>query len=390
LKKMSYRPLLSLASLCVFPAVLRAEPPNLLELRASAGVEHDTNVQRAPSQEQSDNIGVLSVGVKLDRSYSLQHFKADVEASRYNYSSHSDLNYSTLNYNAAWDWKVTPALHGVLSAERRQFRDISDSTVPGVTEIGRRTQRAEVFEGIYDIDGVWRALAGLTRTSSSTTVPISWDASPTIRSARVGGGYEWASGSSLFARFRHGDGEYTAPLSTAVSADFKEDEAELVLKWILTGKTTLDAQLGHLKRTHSGVPARDFSGPVGNATVTWNATAKTSVLAGVARYLGSSGLDTGGHVVSDRIFVGPVWKATARTSVNARYDRITRSWRDITPGAPENGRRDVVEATSIGVDWEPHRIVTVSASVRGERVNSNAIGTSYRNTAVAAAVKVAF
>jgi exopolysaccharide biosynthesis operon protein EpsL len=389
LKKKSIRPLLSLASLCVFPAVLRAEPPNLLEFRAAAGVEHDTNVLRVQSGEQSDNINVLSVGIKADRSYSLQHFRADIEASRYRYSSHSELNFSALNYNAAWDWKVTPALHGVLSAERRQFRDISDTSIPGVSQTGRRTERAEMLEGTYDIDGVWRALAGVLHTSSDTTVPVSWDASPTIRSARVGAGYEWASGSSLFARLRRGDGEYKA-LLTPTGADFRENEADLALKWILTGKTSLDAQLGHLQRTHSGDPARDFSGPVGTATVNWNATGKTTVQAGVARYLGSSGLATGGHVVTDRFFAGPVWKATAHTSVNARYERLARHWRDVPIGTPESGRRDVVELTSIGIDWQPQRIVTVSAGVRGERVNSKAVGASYRNTAVTAGVKVTF
>ena len=390
MKKKSFRPLISLASLCVFPAVLRAEPPDLFQLRATAGVEHDSNVLRAPALEQSDNIGVLAVGFRLDRTYSLQHFRADVEASRYNYSNRTDLNYSTLNYNAAWDWRFAPALHGVLSAERRQFRDISDSTVAGVSAIGRRTERAEVLEGIYDIDGVWRALAGVSHTDSSTTVPISWDASPSVRSAVVGGGYEWGSGSSLFGRWRHGEGEYKAPLSPVSPTDFREDEPELLLKWILSGKTTLNARLGHLRRTHPGSPASDFSGPVGDLKVKWDATAKTSVEAGAARYLSSSGLDIGGHVQSDRFYIGPVWKATALTTVTARYERVTRDWRDVTPGTPQAGRRDVAEATSIGVDWEPRRIVTLSAALRGERVNSNLVGGSYRNTAVTAAVKVSF
>jgi hypothetical protein len=255
-------------------------------------------------------------------------------------------------------------------------------------EIGRRTERAELLEAIYDIDGTWRASAGLSHTSSSTTVPISWDASPTVRSALVGGGYEWASGSSLFGRFRHGTGEYQAPLSTVSSADFKEDEAEALLKWVLTGKTTLDARLAHLRRTHSGAPARDFSGPVGNANVTWLATGKTTVVAGVARYLGASGLDTGGNVETTRAFVGPIWKATAHTSVTARYERTERKWRDVPPGTSESGRRDVIQASSIGLDWQPRRLVTLSASVRGERVRSTLSGASYRNTAVAVAVKV--
>jgi exopolysaccharide biosynthesis operon protein EpsL len=389
MKKIPLRPLVCLMSACVLPTVVRAEPPDLVQFRVGAGVEHNTNVLRAPAGEQSDDIGVLSVGAKIDRTYSLQRVRADVEASAYRYRNLSHLNYSTLNYLAAWDWKFTPALHGVLSAERRQFRDISD-TATGIQEIGRRTERTELFEGIYDIDGVWRALAGASRTSSSTTVPLSWDASPTVRSARVGGGYEFASGSSIFARVRRGDGEYKQPSTPGAPADFRENEADVLLKWILTGKTSLDARLGHLKRTHDGAPQRDFSGPVGSATVTWAATGKTSVVAGAQHYLSTSGLDIGGHVESDRFFIGPVWRATAHTSVNARYDRIAREWRDITPGATQFGRRDVIQILSVGADWEPRRVVTVSGSVRGERVRSNLTGGSYRNTAVAVGVKLNF
>ena len=114
MKNLPIRPLISLASLCLFPAVLRAEPPNLLQFRASAGVEHDSNVLQAPANEQSDDIGVLSVGVKAERNYGLQHFRADAEVAAYRYRNLSNLNYSTVNYAAAWDWRFTQALHGVL------------------------------------------------------------------------------------------------------------------------------------------------------------------------------------------------------------------------------------------------------------------------------------
>ena len=388
MKNLPFRPLICLASLCVVPTALRAELPDLLQFRAAAGVEHNSNVLASETQEQSDDIGVLSVGVKAERDYGLQHFKADVEASRYRYRELSRLNYSTLNYTAAWDWKVTPALHGVLSADRRQFRDITD--IAGRSEIGRRTERAEVLEGIYDIDGVWRALAGVSRTSTSSTAPVTWDASPTVRSARAGAGYEWRSGSSLFARYRRGDGEYkqVQAISQAAAADFRENEFDLQLKWILTGKTSLEARLGHLERNHDNAPARDFSGPVGSASVNWAATGKTRVAAGVFRDLSSSGLETGGHVKNTRWFVGPVWSATAHTTVNARYERIARSWHDVVPGLPESGRRDTIQSGTIGVDWTPRRIVTLSASVRGDRVKSSQAGASYRNTGVALAVKV--
>jgi len=388
---MALRPLVFLLSFCVFPAMLRAEPPRLVEFRAGAGVEHDSNALRAP-RAQSDDITILSVGAKIDRSYSLQRFRADIEASRYRYRNFTNLNFNAINYAAAWDWRVGSALHGILSADRRQFRDISDTAVGGQVT-GRRTERTELLEGMYDIDGVWRALAGVSHTSSTTTVPLSWDASPTVRSARLGGGYEFPSGSSMFLRLRHGDGEYRQPVvlgATAGPSDFREDEVAGDLRWVLTGKTSLDARVAHLERTHPNAPQRDFSGPVGSATVTWEATGKTRVVAGAQHYLTSSGLTTGGFVSSNLFYIGPVWRATAHTSFNARYERTNRSWRDIVPGTIQVGRRDIVETTTVGVTWEPRRWVTVTGGIRGERYRSTEPNTSFRNTAVTLGARLNF
>jgi exopolysaccharide biosynthesis operon protein EpsL len=388
-KKLQIKTLLSVAAISMTPAISRAEPPDFLTFHVGAGVEHDSNVRRTSAFTRSDDIGIASVGVSAEKTYGLQHFTADVVASAYRYRDATDLNYSTIDYTAVWDWKLTPAFHGIASALRRQFRDISD-TATGGSSIGKRTERNELVEGIYNVDGVWRVLAGASHYSADTTVPVSWDASPSVSSARVGVGYEWASGSSLFGRLRRGDGEYRALAGGTGSADFKETEAEAQLKWILTGKTSLDARVGHLKRTHDGAPARDFSGLVANTALTWNYSVKTSVVAGVQRYLSASGLNSGGHVENTRLFVGPTWKATPHITANARYDRTTRNWKNIAVGAPEQGRHDVIEAASIGVDWEPRRVVTVSAQVRDERVKSNAPGGSYHNNAVALGVKVNF
>ncbi len=157
-------------------------------------------------------------------------------------------------------------------------------------------------------------------------MPNSWDASPSINSARVGVGYELGSGSSIYARYRRGNGHYTDPTAGASTGDFRENESELAVHWPVSGKTTVDASIGHLQRRHDNGSQRDFSGAVGNAAVFWDVTGKTRVIAGVSRDLSATGLATGGHVQSTRFYIGPVWKATAQIAVNARYDRVSRDW----------------------------------------------------------------
>ena len=299
------------------------------QFRVMGGVEHESNVLRVPSSAgtRSDTIVIAGVGFKADKRYGLQRFRADLEANTYRYNSHSDLNYSLFNYALAWDWSFTPRLHGVVSADRRQFREVTTDPVTFSNVIGRRTERAEVAEGIYELGAAWRLLAGATHTQVDSSEPNSWDASPSITSARVGVGYEFASGSSLYARYRRGDGKYNDPSPGASTGSFRENESDLQLKLPLTAKTSVEARLGHLSRKHDVGPQRDFSGVVGSAAVELGCHRQD---ASHRRLHPRSERERAGHrrhVRSDRFYIGPVWKATAQIAVNLRYGRVARDWK---------------------------------------------------------------
>lgn len=366
-----------------------SDTPRALQLRAMAGIERESNALRTAGGGASDTDYYAGVGLRADRRYGLQRFRADLEANTYRYDKQSDLNYSVFNYALAWDWAVGTRLHGVASADQHQYREVATDPVLLVNRLGKRTERAQVFEGVYDAGARLRLLAGASRTEAKSTVPNSWDASPTINSGRLGVGYELASGSSVWLRYRHGTGHYTDPTPGASTGDFKENETDVVVKWPVTGKTAVEASLGHLQRKHDTNSQRDFSGTIGAAAVTWDVTGKTRIIGGVNRSLSVSGLAAGGEVRSDRFYIGPVWKATAQIAVNARYDHVKRTWDNVPAGSPNVGRDETVNVLSAGVDWEPRRWLTVSGYVRGERQSAN-LNTGYHNTTVGAAVKAYF
>jgi exopolysaccharide biosynthesis operon protein EpsL len=366
-----------------------SETTPALQLRAMAGIERESNALRTAGGGSSDTDYYAGVGLRADRSYGRQRLRADLEANTYRYDKDTSLNYSVFNYALAWDWAVGSRLHGVASADQHQYREVAIDPVTFGNRLGKRTERSDVLEGVYDLGARLRLMAGASRTEAKSTVPNSWDASPVINSARVGAGYELASGSSVWLRYRHGTGHYTDPTPGASTGSFKEDETDAVVKWAATAKTALEASIGHLQRKHDENQFRDFSGMVGSAAVNWDITAKTRLVGGVNRTLGVSGLATGGNVRSDRIYIGPVWKATAQIAVNARYDHVKRDWNDVPTGSPFVGRTETVNVLSAGVDWEPRRWLTVSGYVRNERESQN-LNTGYHNTTVGAAVKAYF
>lgn len=359
-----------------------------LQFRVLGGLEHESNVTRVNTGEISDTALFAGVGLSADRRFGLQRLRADLEANTYRYNNHSDLDYNIFNYALAWDWSLTPRFHGVLGANQQQYREVQLDPVSLANQVGRRSDRSQILQGVYELGAAWRLTGDVSRTESTTSLGTTWNGDPTITSGRVGVGYEFASGSSVYGRYRHGTGSYENATASG-GGDFKEDETDVVLKWPATGKTSLDARLGHLSRKHDQNTQRDFSGMVGAAVVNWAVTGKTSIAGGLSRDLSATGDSIGGSVTTDRVFIGPIWRVTPLVAVNLRYDHINRSWDDIPAGGFNAGRSESANILSASVEWQPLRWMSVSGYVRGERQSSNA-NTDYRNTTVGAAVKAFF
>lgn len=385
----SFRPVLCLFSLCMLPQLSSAQLLGPFTVRVGAGVEHDSNVLRTRDNEQSDVVGTVTLGVKGDKQYGLQRFRLDAEATRYNYRDFSEASYSTVNYLAAWDFQVTPKLQGIVSAERRQYRDLSGIGAVDLTGgqrpigAGGRTDRLELIEARYLIDGPWRVLGGASQSSSRSLearrdFDRAWDASPEVRSVRIGAAYEFASGTEFAARLKRGDGEYRDFPAALGSPDFRENEAEVTLRWQVTAKTGIDGRLAYVERNHSGAPGLNFDGPVGHGTISFEATPKSRIAVGVATELYSYQLDGTGHVRNYRFFARPVYKPTVQTEVSVTYTRERRNWRGTSLGSVDNGRRDTGDSLVAAFGWEPRRNIMVTSTLRYERRNSNVPLNQYR------------
>ncbi|CAA9426511.1 MAG: hypothetical protein AVDCRST_MAG51-2365 [uncultured Ramlibacter sp.] len=354
-----------------------------LRFRALAGIERDDNVTRTSVGKISDTITSYGVGLRYSKRLSQQQFVVDAEVDRFDFDE-LGVDYNTVNYSAAWLWRFGNRLEGIARADRRQFRDVTTSGVIPVGTVNRRTERNELVEGGYRLGAAWRALAGLQHTATSSSDPNSWDGNLNMTSVRVGGAWEFASGSSITARYRRGEGDYD---NSPVTSDFKDNEIEGLVRWVFSPKTTIDARLAHLEREHDGAPARDFDGLVGSLSATWDATAKTRVIVGYARDLGSYLFGASGHQSSDRWYITPVWRVTEATSVNLRYEHETRNWEDVT-GSIDAGRRDRFNILAAGVEWQAFRSVSIGAQYRNERRSSSLPFFNYRANVIGLTAKL--
>ena len=378
----------------------KADELDTFQFRAGIDLRHDSNVFRLSdsvnsqavigNSSRSDTIAVTTIGLKVDKTYSLQRFELDVSADHFNYKKFTNLDFTAVNYAAAWRWSLTPALHGNLTTDRQQFID-NTADVQNLGALNRRTDRSTLFDAEYEIDGAWRALAGIFERESTNSQAFTYEGNTRIYGAEAGIRYVFPSSTSLAYRFRNGRGEYPDRVVSSFFANqFNDREHELRLDWPITGKTTIQSKLSYFDRAHDGLPARDFSGFVGQVNATWLVTGKTRITGGISRELGSYQTVDASYYEGYRIYLAPTWKPTEKTAVLLRYEHGVRNYKGALPGFLSTNRRDRINLGSLAFEWEPVRAVKVTASVSRDQRNSNVPGQDYKSNTIGVAVLARF
>ena len=373
--------------------------PPALEFRAGQRIEHDSNVYRLSdsadatpltgSSKRADTYGVTTLGVKLDQTYSLQRLELDINAQAYRYQNFSALDFTALNYAAAWRWSLTPRFHGSLTADQREFVD-NTVDVQSSSEVNRRTERRALFEAEYEIGAAWRALAGVFERSLKNSLPQTYEADATATGGELGARYVWPSGNSAAYRYKAASGDYSGRVPTLLAPnEFSDREHELSFEMLPVAGSSVRGRLAHLDRRHDGFEARDFSGLVGEVSGRWALTGKTRIEAGVLRELGSYQTSTASYYEGERLYVSPVWKPTEKSAVRLRLDQGERRYKGGIV-LPPVGRRDTTTLTALSLEWEPLRLLRLVASFQQDKRKSNTAGYDYLANVLGVSAQLSF
>lgn len=359
---------------------------DVLLWRAGAQWQHEDNVFRQPdAQARSDQLLVTTLGLSLNKPWSLQRLELEVDLTDYRHDRYGALDFTALNYKGAFRWAVTPQLRGQLMADRRQyvdlFSDISDSAV------NRRTEQNHGLEAEYEVGAAWRALAGVFERRSNNSVDA-LEPDARVRGGELGVRHEWRSGSSLAWRFRQGLGEYAGAAQSV--GDFTDRQQELELRWQPTGQLRMSGRLGWLERDHDIQPQRDFAGWTGRLDAGWDLSGKTRVQAGLARELAAYQTTEASYYEGLRLFVEPQWKPSAKTAVRLRWEYGTRAYKGPPTPAVLPERKDRLDALALGLEWQPLRALSLLASVQQDRRHSNRDAADYTARTYGLVARISF
>lgn len=366
-----------------------AQAQDTLTLIASQSLSTDSNLFRLPAHANTmaligkssaaEQIESTSLTLKFSKAYSLQRFELAVNLIDYRYQNFSYLSFTAHNYNAAWQWSMTPRFHGNLTLDRNETLN-SFTDFQGYSLRNQRTNTSSRLDGIYELGAAWQLRGGISKSAQTNAQPLLAEGDYKTRSTDIGLRYALASGSSLAYTIRNASGEY---LNRALSPiglyddGYKQTDHELKLFAVISRDTTADLRAARISRTHAHYGQRDFHGLNATANFNWNISGKTALTAGLSREISSYQTASVNFSQTDRLSIGPVWQLSSKVVARLRHEVAQRDYLGSPTGGGALQRSDTMTDTSVSLDWQPNQHLTFSAALQNAKRASTFPGFDY-------------
>ena len=359
-----------------------ADEFDTVNFMASSTYVRDSNLFRlpahaqpsAPGAERADNIYRNSVGISINKPYSLQVFKFDYAYVDTKYDNADFLDFKASNYKAAWEWALTPSLTGVLSKDRIvslvPFQDLRSTTASQTKNV--RTKETQIFSFDFSPHNTLHFIGGYNKLDVKNSKTFLPETSYKLDTINAGIKYVFPSASYISFVSSVSDGQnQEINFTQQVGKGFKQKQQSLSMLWLATGKSRVGAELGYLDVVDDTFSTRDFSGIYGNVNYIWDITGKTTLSMGLARKLSSFQTSFDTYTVSDTLFFSPIWHATSKITVRANTQFGHRDFKGEGPLVSTVDRKDNVFSYGVGVDWAPRSVVQFGLNLQHDEINSN-------------------
>lgn len=344
----------------VIPFYVVADELDTLQLRASVNQAYDTNLFKRANNEVSEQITRYTVGVKLDKTYSLQRIILDAWLVDNKYHENDYLDFLGKNYNAAFLWSLTPSLTGSLISRRTESMNNFGDFLNNAKNV--RTQTFNEFTAKYSPHKTLGVILGVSQNklenSQTFTAITDFDA----KGVDYGLSYDFASGAYIKFLFHNRNGGFEQrPLDPVNAFDngYNEREYEFDLFVQEEGKSKLSAKLGHVSRDYDNFTVRNYEAYIGNVNYELIVTGKTKGNIVLSRTAAPFETANTTYSISDTLSTRLTYDFSSKiqAGLNLRY-----SERDFEGRArfDTSGRVDKEKSFGGFISWNPTKNIGLS------------------------------
>ena len=244
-----------------------------------------------------------------------------------------------------------------------------------------QSNRNESFLFDYNVFGGWHIRGGASQQRQKNSQTFQQNPTFTTKSVDLGVRYDFRSGSQLtmMNHTRRGEND-DRQVSATFDNEFKENETELVLNWLLSAKSTVRTTIGYFKREHDRLSVWDYSGFQGGVAYQWTPTGKLSVNVDLSSRLSTfqsiddlSNVDNS-HTRTNTFSIRPVYQYSSKISFNGNLSYSQRKFEGDKNSAVTSAtarKEDDRYAVGVGMNWQPRDNATVGLNLSHEKNDSN-------------------
>ena len=352
--------------------------PNVTDLDTLNGI--------GPHPSKEDHIDTVSAGLDGQWSKGRQTLLVDLSAGLNRFDINDNLNYTSENGRAQWNWD----LGGVLTGQVGATYASSLAGFINATVYSRNIVDTTSYFGSarYQVGPHWAIFGGIF--DSGTTFENGASQGNDVHSKAVESGAEYTTSvnNTLGLGYRYTDAGY--PSSSAGNDDFREDIEYFYIKHAFSDKTSIDGSAGYLKRDYTSTSVDSFSGTIWTLSALWKPTDKLNFSVDAWRRLQAYLTAQSDYFVSKGGSIAAIWVASEKVTLSLLWSLQDQDY-VLLPGATESAtgaRRDTLDTTQVNIAYTPARFLIFNFAYGYEKRNSNMPNDAFDDRVVSAKVTV--
>jgi Putative beta-barrel porin 2 len=375
------------------------DSPNNVDFFVADQFNFDDNLYRLPAYVDVTSVaGPMATRQDGFNSFTLggngrwfsdsQTFGLDLRADDNRYVHNNSLDNISGRGNLDWDWRLASLWSGEVGVS--YYRGLANFADTGYYARDV-VQRADYFGSIrYDIGPHWAVYGGFI--GADTTHSAQAEQLYDFHSKAGNAGIELATSSQNTLTFDYRYTDATFPQDFVLNgapfnSDYKEETTRVILKYVFSVATELDASAGYLRREYPQASFATFSGDIWKAALQWQPTDHLQFVLTGWRQLTAYVEAESNYFVSTGVALAPAWIVadTLTLSVGVSHEN-----HDYIPSSPSDltytTRLDKLTTGQARLSYTPTSSLTFKLAVIYEQRQSNEPQFQFNDTLATASV----
>jgi opacity protein-like surface antigen len=337
--------------------------PSYFDIKAVAG----------PLATRQDSFNTVSLGGDGRWFSDSQVIGFNFRADENRFTHNDSLNNISGKGNLEWDWRLDMNWSG--QAGVSYYRGLANS---GNTGYYARdvVQREDYFGTIrYEVGPHWVLYgAAIGADTSQTAVPEQlYDFNS--KAGNAGIEFVTSSDNTVSLEYRYTDATFPRDFvlnGAPFNSNYNEDTERILVKYVFSAATQIDASAGYLKRDYPQSMFAAFSGEIWRAALQWQPTDGLQWILTGWRELTAYVDSESDYFVSNGVSLAPTWKATDTLKLSLAISRENHEYINSSPSAIALvSRRDELTTEQARLLYTPTDSLTFDLTFRYDQHGSN-------------------